>query len=81
VLGYTNLLSVLLAHVAGYCNDLVAFLGFCHDLHLHSISAEHWLDWLAQYPARDRVTKAATAPPRSLTPVSAVRLGTSDRKL
>gem|GEM_PF-833687 len=32
VLGYENLLSVLLSRVAGYRHDLVALLGFCHDL-------------------------------------------------
>jgi hypothetical protein len=39
VLGYENLLSVLLARVAGYRHDLVALLGFCHDMCLPWISA------------------------------------------
>jgi hypothetical protein len=34
MLGYENLLSVLLARVAGYGHDLVALLGFCHDISL-----------------------------------------------
>ncbi len=31
MLRYANLLSVLLARVAGYSNDLVALPGFCHE--------------------------------------------------
>jgi hypothetical protein len=39
MLSYENLLSILLARVAGYGHDLVALLGFCHDICLHLISA------------------------------------------
>ena len=39
MLRYENLLSILLARVAGYGHDLVALLGFCHDICLHLISA------------------------------------------
>lgn len=35
MLRYVNRLSVLLARVAGYRNDLVALLGFRHELYLH----------------------------------------------
>jgi hypothetical protein len=39
MLRYEDLLSVLLARVAGYGHDLIALLGFCHDIFLHLISA------------------------------------------
>ena len=39
MLRHLNLLAGFLAGIAGYRDDLVAFLGFCYDLHVHRISA------------------------------------------
>jgi hypothetical protein len=47
MLSYEDLLSVLLSRVAGYRHDLVALLGFCHDIFLHLISAAGRFSWPA----------------------------------
>jgi len=43
MLRYENLLSILLARVAGYGHDLVALLGFCHDMPPLDLSRRHSL--------------------------------------